>query len=269
MNLVTYALLLCYMLAAGAGHVMFWYKHDWTRLLIASLGLGFILQCIILTHDLLHIGHVWGSASFNFIFMLVLAWTGAALLIYAVSKKILMALFAGPLGLLCLALAAAFPGAVSMGEASMIKGVWLSLHIHLMLLAYLSLGLGFICALAYLGIASRLHHKVLLPSSANVSLESLNRWVKYAGGVGLALLSFGLLSGWVWADLNWQGTWVADPKVLASLLAWALTAAVVGMRARGCLQGHVGMWLTVLSFVVILAGLLLDQLIPSTYHHFL
>ena len=270
MSAAIYVLLLCYMVAALIGHVIFWTKRQYlTASLIAALSLGFALQIFVLLHDLIAIGHVWGSASFNFVFVLSLLWTGAALLVFALTRKTVMALFAGPLALLCLGAAAALPGTVSMGEAHHLKSVWLSAHIHLMLLAYAALGLGFICALAYLGTAFRLQRKMLMPSAASLSLESLNRWVQLLSTVGVILLSFGLMAGWVWADLSWQGAWLLDPKIMASLQAWALSAVVVVLRSRGKLQGRLGMWLIILSFGLILLGLLLDQMIPSTYHHFL
>ena len=270
MNVATYALLLCYMVAAFAGHVIFWQKRqEWTSLLISALWLGFGLQVFMLMTDGLRHGHAWGSASFNFVFVLVTLWTGSAVILHALTRKNIMALFAGPIALGCLAAASIFPVVSSPQESPLFKGAWLSLHIHLILLAYAALGLGFMCATAYLATAFRLQQKKLLPANASVSLESLSTWVSRLNGGGLVLLSFGLVSGWIWATLTWTGGWLLDAKVLASVTAWVLTGAVVFLRNRGKLQGRLGMWLTVLSFVVILLGLLLDRFIPSTYHRFL
>ena len=267
MNFTTYAILLCYMVAAVSGHIVFWHKRaTWLKPMLLALWSGLGLQLLMLAVDVWRYGHVWGSASFNFVFMLVGIWTAAALFIHVRTRNSLMALFAGPIALLCLAAVSLFPKQPTYEQVQTLQGVWLNLHIHLTLAAYALLGLGFIHTVAYLGLAYMLQHKKLLAQRSGLSLESLNLWVNRLTWAGLAVLSFGLFAGWVWAVQEWAGPWVSDIKVLGAVVAWLAYVMVLSMRLRGRLHGKQGMWCLVACFVLLMAGLLLNRFIPNAYH---
>ena len=89
-------------------------------------------------------------------------------------------------------------------------------------------------------------------SSPMISLEMLDQMNRWAVGIGFALFSFGVAQGLFLARANWGASWTWDPKEVWSLLTWAAYAVVLALRATVGLRGRRVVWMSVMSFVLVM-----------------
>ena len=83
-------------------------------------------------------------------------------------------------------------------------------------------------------------------------LEFLDRVNLYAVVAGFSLFSFGMLQGSRLARLEWGSYFNGDPKELWSLITWAAYAAVLVLRLSRGLRGRRVVFMSVLSFALVL-----------------
>ena len=148
--------------------------------------------------------------------------------------------------------------------------IWGAIHGLSIVLAAVSVLVGFVAGLMYLGQSRRLKHKRLPAGRLRLpSLEWLERTNSRAIVASLVMLGVGVLSGMVLnlintgneaARLGWN-----DPVVLSTWLMflWLLASVVAIAVYRPARQGRKVAYLTVASFVFLVimltAGLLMDS----------
>jgi cytochrome c-type biogenesis protein CcsB len=80
----------------------------------------------------------------------------------------------------------------------------------------------------------------------------LDRLIYRAVILGFFLLTFGILTGAVWAETAWGKYWSWDPKEDASLVTWLIYAAILHARLLKGWQGRRIAWLAVLGFLAVI-----------------
>ncbi len=148
--------------------------------------------------------------------------------------------------------------------------IWGAIHGISIVLATVSVLVGFVAGLMYLGQARRLKHK--RPPAGSLRLPSLE-WLQWTNGraivVSVLMLGLGVLSGMVLNLINIRSEtqrlpW-NDPVVLSTwlLFFWLLAAVVLSAFHRPARAGHKVAYLTVASFVflaiMLAVGLLMDS----------
>lgn len=138
-----------------------------------------------------------------------------------------------------------------------LDSAWLPVHVVLSFLGDAVFALAFSASLLYLLQERRLKTRrgrgVLrfLPS-----LETLDR-VNYACLVwGLILLTLGIMSGIVWAHTAWGRFWSSDPKLVFSLVTWAIYVVLLQGRMTAGWRGRWAATLTIAGFAVIVVSLI-------------
>jgi ABC-type uncharacterized transport system permease subunit len=168
-----------------------------------------------------------------------------------------------PFGLFLLPLALGLVGAgvladktpFDQGRASR---VWGMIHGASILLATVSVLVGFAAGLMYLAQARRLKRK--LPPFRSLRLPSLE-WLQRANSraivVSVLMLGVGVLSGMVLNRVRATHLSWGDPIVFSTtaMFAWLLVAAVVGAVYRPAREGRKVAYLTVVSFVFLVVAL--------------
>src|SRR2546430_406502 len=87
------------------------------------------------------------------------------------------------------------------------------------------------------------------------SLEPLAR-LNYTCLVwGLILLTLGIVSGIMWAHEAWGRSWSTDPKLVFSLLTWAVYVVLLQGRMTAGWRGRWAATLTIAGFAVIVLSL--------------
>ncbi len=163
--------------------------------------------------------------------------------------------------LACLLLAyASFGGADANIQPLMpaLKSNWLLIHVVTAFLGYASFSVGFGAALLYL-----VQEKWPRPSLP--ALPLLDRLLYRATMLGFLLLTFGILTGAVWAETAWGRYWSWDPKETWSLITWLIYAALLHARLLKGWHGRRIAWLAVFGFLAVIFTYLGVNYLPSLH----
>jgi cytochrome c-type biogenesis protein CcsB len=71
-------------------------------------------------------------------------------------------------------------------------------------------------------------------------------------GVGLPLLTIGIITGAMWAKESWGAYWQWDPKETAALFSWIVYAGYMHLHTRNAWRGLRSAWLSVFGFATIM-----------------
>ncbi len=139
-------------------------------------------------------------------------------------------------------------------------------HAAIIFISYAAFLVAVLTGIAFLLQERRLKRKdSRVLSSPMISLEMLDRVNRWAVGVGFAFFSFGVLQGLFLARAHWGASWTWDPKEIWSLLTWAAYAMVLGLRSTVGLRGRRVVWMSVMSFALVIFTLLLRHSWTSAY----
>jgi HemX protein len=142
-----------------------------------------------------------------------------------------------------------------------------SAHAALILLAYGAFGLGSVAALMYLSQDHDLRfHKLRAVLAKLPPIQRLDRIVLGLLGAGLLLLTAGLaLSPWLmWA--RYGVLFSSDPKIVWSLVVWAVYLALLVARLRHRFNGRRFAWGTLGSFAFVLLTFWGTNLLSGVHH---
>jgi len=139
----------------------------------------------------------------------------------------------------------------------MLDSAWLPVHVMLSFLGDAVFALAFSASLLYLVQEHRLKARRGRGMLRHLpSLETLDR-VNYVCLVwGLVLLTLGIVSGIVWAHTAWgRRLWTSDPKLLITLLVWAIYVILLQGRMTAGWRGRRAATLTIAGFAVLVLSL--------------
>jgi cytochrome c-type biogenesis protein CcsB len=156
-------------------------------------------------------------------------------------------------------------GAVS----PVLRSFWLILHV---VTAFAGNGIFAIACLAgimYLIQESRIKSKQLGAMSQRLpSLETLDGLNYQCLILGFPLLTFGLVSGSLYAHYTLGAFWRWDPKEVWSLITWLLYAALLHGRLVSGWRGRRSALLSILFFLVLVFSFLGLKFLVQGYHTF-
>jgi len=150
---------------------------------------------------------------------------------------------------------------------AVLKGFWLYSHILLVFAGEAALALACGAGILYLlqekGIKSkqpgfffkRLPSLDLLDSVGYTCLTT-----------GFALLTVGLITGFIYARAVWGKFWSWDPKEVASVGTWAVYAALLHLRLNSGWQGRKSAIVTIIGFFIIIFTFLGVNLLLGGHH---
>jgi cytochrome c-type biogenesis protein CcsB len=242
------------------------------RISMLALLSGFILHTIALLADWIEEGHypLFGlRETLSF-----LAWTLAAtygLMLYRYRTQALGS-FTLPLIAVLVFIASVVRGNAATNPTGAVTGngaAWLfPVHTTLLIFAYASFFLVFVASVMYLLQERELKLKTFgaifhrLPS-----LTTINDIATTTAGVGLTLLTLGILSGMLWSSSRDGRLWHNDPKEIFAVLTWLLYLMLILYRATAGWRGRRAAWLGVAGFALVLCTFFGARLMGS-YHVF-
>jgi ABC-type transport system involved in cytochrome c biogenesis permease subunit len=86
---------------------------------------------------------------------------------------------------------------------------------------------------------------------------------------GFPLLTLGVLAGSIWARTVWGSHWQWDPKQIWTLTAWLLYALLLHQRLAIGWKGHRVALFSLLAFILLLIGFIVEKLFFTTVHNFM
>jgi len=151
---------------------------------------------------------------------------------------------------------------------AMLQSVWLPVHVLLAFLGDAVFAIACSASILYLIQERRLKaHRGRGVLRQLPSLERLDQVSHTCLKWGLILLTLGIVTGIVWAHEAWgRGDWVGDPKLLFSLLVWALYTILLQGRMTAGWRGRWAAQLTIAGFAVIVVSLVSVNLLGLGIH---
>ena len=149
------------------------------------------------------------------------------------------------------------------------KSAWLVVHIITIFLGDALFAITFIAAVVYLVQERQIKTKRLgsiyrrLPSLA--TLDSINH---YSLIYGFPLLTIGMITGSIYAQLNLGTYWQWDPKEVWSLITWLFYAALLHERLTVGWRGRRAAIMSIICFAVLLFTFIGAGLWMGGYHSF-
>lgn len=132
-----------------------------------------------------------------------------------------------------------------------LKSNWLLFHVTACFIAYSGLGLAMGTALAYLAVhwfgMGNLQH-----SAREDVLKKLDRMTHQLILFGYPLLTLGIATGSVWAELSWGRYWNWDPKETWAFATWLFYGAWLHLRLKRKHRPVLAAVLAVLAFSLVL-----------------
>lgn len=100
------------------------------------------------------------------------------------------------------------------------------------------------------------------------SLDLLDRINYRSLTFGFPLLTLGIISGAIWAEMAWGSYWQWDPKETWSLITWFIYAALVHARLTVGWRGRKAAWLSIVGFLAVLFTFLGVNLLLGGLHSY-
>ncbi len=148
-----------------------------------------------------------------------------------------------------------------------LKGIWLYLHVILVFTGEASLALA--CGTGILYLLQEKGIKSKAPGFFFKRLPSLDLLdnVGYAClTTGFALLTMGLVTGFVYAKIIWGRFWSWDVKEVFSVATWLVYAAVLHLRLYSGWRGKKSAVMTIIGFLVIVFTFLGVNMLLGGHH---
>ena len=133
-----------------------------------------------------------------------------------------------------------------------LQSPWFIPHVTVYMFSYSFLGCAFLLAL------------VGLFTTKNNVMSAADTLVY----IGMAFLTFGMLSGALWAKEAWGHYWNWDPKETWALITWILYAIYLHLRMRKKMSGKVMAWFVVIAVPVVLFTFVgVNTLLPGLHSY--
>lgn len=139
---------------------------------------------------------------------------------------------------------------VSFPSPTFRKG-WILFHVSTLLVGFAMLFLSFVSSLLYLVVSRQIKHKKTSSWAAHLpSLQEVDDLGYKALVLGFPFMTVGLLAGAVQAQEHFGARFLADPKVVLSLLLWAVYMVLLYTRWSAGLRGVKAAYLASFAFVI-------------------
>lgn len=219
---------------------------------VTLLVLGFTCHSVAVVHGYFHLGHIPAENLHQTLVLAGWAVVGAFLALQARFKLRILGIYAAPLAALVMVLAFFLPR-----EPVQVKNIfnsaWLAAHIIAVFLGEAALALACGVGMLYLiqehAIKTKRHGFFFkrLPS-----LDLLDSTGYACVVTGFALLSLGLITGFVYAKAIWGRFLSWDPKEVWSGITWLIYAALLHQRLTVGWRGRRAAIMAIVGFAVIL-----------------
>ena len=154
-------------------------------------------------------------------------------------------------------------------EVTAVRG-WLVTHVVMILLAYGLFFFNFVSNVLYLFKERQLkRHSSSVFHQALPALDTLDTMSLRSLVTGFAIMSFGVLLGFLYTNQPEARHWLADGNVLFGLASWLCYGVILHVRVNVHYRGRGVLWLSVASFVFMIGSFVSVNLLhPSHWHSF-
>jgi len=268
-----FLLLFTYTLAFAAYAVHFSRRNAAAgRAATALLVAGTLLHTFVIGMETMRVGHVPFSSATSAILMFVWLLALSYLYVELTTGERAMGVFILPL-LVALQAIPAF-STVNEPRSTILESPWFGVHVSSLLFAYASFALAGVLGITYVLQFKEIKAKDLgffydrLPS-----LNTLDEMNLRAVKIGWLFLTFGLITGGIWASqLPSAGSAaasmsLADPKIFIAVLCWAVYSFELYVQRIGW-RGRRAAWFSAVGFGIVLLNFVAVSYFFTTSHNF-
>jgi len=145
--------------------------------------------------------------------------------------------------------------------------VWRGVHLTGVYLGTACCGIAAVAGGMYLYVQARLKRKNHLDGLGRLaSLEALEALIIRSATLGFALLTLGLVSGFIvirHEGANLSAGWWMTPKIVLATLAWLVYALLMNVRYASAFRGRRAAWLSVVGLILLLGVYVAVTRLPS------
>ena len=230
--------------------------------------IGFLVHCGFTLDRYLEAGHAPITNLHEALSFFSLAVVGIFILFERRYRVFILGSFVMPLGLLLLAVSAAFSSVIPPLNPAL-KSKWLTVHTSMAFLGYAAFAISFGVSIMYL-IQSHFLKKRRLGSLFQKlpPLDTLDEISYRCLTLGFPLLTFAIITGAIWAESAWGTYWSWDPKETWSLITWFIYAALLHGRLTTGWRGRKAAMLSIFGFVIMLFTFLGVNLLMTGLHSY-
>jgi cytochrome c-type biogenesis protein CcsB len=255
-------------IASMSGYILYLFKQKdkIEKFALLLMGTGFSFHFISLAIESLFTGTLPAHTMGQNLSIAALALSGAFIFFRYRSKLKILGVFASPLTVFIMVAALVTP--VSEGkEIAAIRSVWLVSHITLIFIGEAALALACGAGILYLiqerGIKGK-HTGFFYRRLPSLDLLDYTSYLCIV--TGFTMLTFGLVTGFIYAKSTWGSFWSWDPKEIWSVATWLFYAALLHFRLVSGWQGRKSAIMTIIGFAALLFTFLGVNLFIESHH---
>jgi ABC-type uncharacterized transport system permease subunit len=215
------------------------YKRQYLfRIALAAFSLAAVLHTVSVIEQGVFTGHFPANNVFESLSLCALLITLLFLFLYRRYKLESLSVFIFPL-VFVMTLMASLANPVSEWPSAAVRDTLLKVHVVLVLLGYAALLLTAVAAIVYLIQERELKRKkprkfyYRLPP-----LGTLDDLISKAMAFGFVLITLAIVTGSIWAFVELKRDWIAEPKILISVITWLIYMAMVFFRVIAGWRGR-------------------------------
>ena len=220
-----------------------------TRVMLPAVGLGTIFHLVALTEYAMLSAIVTPSPMHQVESLLAFLLMAFFFVVYLRYKTASPGIAVFPLVFL-LMVSASSPSGVSNSDSPLATPGWIFIHVGLILVGYSALFFSFFASILYLIQERNLKAKGLkggfwarLPALATIDEIGYKCLV-----FGFPFMTLGLIAGSMLAELRYGATYFRDPKILLSMLMWAVYMVLLYTRWSAGWRGRRAAYLAAFAF---------------------
>ncbi|MBG98894.1 MAG: hypothetical protein CMN58_00960 [Solibacterales bacterium] len=223
-------------------------KQQMFKTVVLSFFLGAAAHLVSIVDQTITVGKIPVSTLHQMASLIGFLITCFFLLFYWRYKYESLAVFVFPTVFL-LTLVGSLAAPVTAWKGHSLMSWWLPLHVVLFLLGFAALFLTSCSGMMYIIQENELKSKrprtfyYRLPP-----LGTLDDISYYSLAVGFALCTLALITGSVWAFVEWGANWVVDPTIALSFLTWLIYLGMIFGRLAIGWRGRKAAYLSILGF---------------------
>lgn len=230
------------------------------------LRMGFILQAGYLVFQAIHLNQIPALTVADGLAFYSWALVGVYLLLSYRFDIPVLGTFVAPVVSAALLLSLVLP-TEEVGQAVILKGPWVSMHLAAIFLGYAFFTISFLAAIMYLLQERQIKTKKTQGLFKRLpSLNALDTLNFFCISIGFPLITLGLITGFSYARLTLGSFFSWDPKEIWSIITWLIYAALLHQRVTVGWRGRRAAIMSILGFVLICFTFLGVTYIRPSYH---
>jgi cytochrome c-type biogenesis protein CcsB len=153
--------------------------------------------------------------------------------------------------------------------AESLKSPWFAVHVTGTIFAFSGFAIATVSSVLYLMLYRELHSaRPGFIFQRIPPLDALDDMSRRAIKLGFILLTFGILTGMMWAKGAWGFFWRWDPKMCTSLTVWLIYASYMWARTRQSWNGRRVAYIALLGFAMLIFTFVIVDVLFHTEHRF-